>query len=193
MNLKNRPLSWSAISSFEYDKEQWARKYLDNIKEPPNPAMIFGSMVGESIAQGNSPIPVTRLSHFEYKLEATLNKIPLIGYVDSYEPHTKLLEYKTSQKDTTWSQKKVDEHGQLTFYALMLFLQHGINPKDIHFRLEYIPVRQKNDFIFEWTGQAPTGWDTKRSLQDILKFGNYVVSVVADMKAFAKSREKSIM
>lgn len=184
----NRPLSWSQISAFSYDPDQWYRRYVLGEKTASTPAMDFGKTVGEEIAKGISLIPVTRLPYFEYKLEAEMEDIPLVGYVDSYEPHTKLLEYKTSQKNTTWTQEKVDAHKQLDMYALMIFLKYAINPKDIHLRLEYIPVRENGDFTFSWTGENPIGWDTKRTLVDILKFGNEIKKTLEDMKAYASSR-----
>ena len=191
MNLKDRPLSWSAISSFEYDKEQWARKYLDNIKEPPNPAMLFGHLVGQAIALKHPQAP--RVPHgtcFEYKMEASIGDIPMIGYLDSFEPSVPIMfEYKTHGVNG-WDQKRVDEHGQLTMYALFLYLQDKIHPKDLLIRLSAIPVRSQNDFSMEVDNTKPVlTFETKRTMKDILKFSAYIKEVVKKMEEYEKFRK----
>ena len=186
MNFKERPLSWSAISSWEYNKEQWAKKYLDNIKEPANPAMLFGHLIGQAIAQKHSQAPkVPHGSVWEYKMVAKVGNIPLLGYADSFEPSPPIMdEYKTHGVNG-WSQKRVDEHGQFTMYALLLYLQDKIHPKDLGIRLSAIPVRSKNDFSMEVNNDLPIlTFETKRTMADILRFGAYIKAVVKDMKSY---------
>ena len=46
----SRPLSWSAISSWEYSHEQWYRKYVLNRPDDETEEMIFGKVIGERLA-----------------------------------------------------------------------------------------------------------------------------------------------
>jgi len=190
LNFKDRPLSWSAISSWEYDKEQWARNYLDNIKEPATPAMLFGKAVGEELARNPKFLPsVPRYSVFEHNLEANIGNINLIGFLDTYEPNKAFREYKT-HGTTPWTQDRVNSHEQIDMYCLLLYLTEKIKPSDISIHLDAIPVRQKNDFALEVNNDMPIlTFETKRTMRDILIFANKIKSTVVAMKAFAKARE----
>ena len=48
-NKNKKPISWSSISSFNYDKKQWYRSYVLGIKDPPSKEMEFGSYIGKKI------------------------------------------------------------------------------------------------------------------------------------------------
>lgn len=190
-HLESRPLSWSAISSFEWDKEQWARNYLEGKKEPANPAMLFGHLVGQAIAQKHPQAPkVPYGSVFEYKVMGNIGKIPMIGYLDSFTPPTEPImdEYKTHGAKG-WDQKRVDEHKQLDMYSLLLFLQDNIRPQDLRIRLSAIPVKSMNDFSMEVDNtKSILTFETKRTMQDILRFGSYIENTVKDMEEYANFR-----
>jgi len=191
MNFKKRPISWSSISSWNYSKEQWARKYIDGIIEPANPAMTFGKAVGEELAKNPKFLPfVPRYSIFEHKLEAEIGNIKLIGFLDTYEPNKAFREYKT-HGTTPWTQKRVNSHEQIDMYCLLLYLTEKIKPSDISIHLDAIPVQTKNDFSMEINQNLPIlSFETKRTTKDILIFANKIKSTVVAMKAFAKTREK---
>lgn len=53
----------------------------------------------------------------------------LLGYFDGYHPKRVVFEWKTGK--TPWSKEKVDEHGQLTFYALLCRMALGGLPKEM--------------------------------------------------------------
>lgn len=209
-----RPLSWSAKSSFDYDKEQWWEKYIlhrDCTRNPafcaiahaPDPkcpqiatnaAMRFGKMIGEKLASDPTFLPkVPRLSVFEFPLGAVdkgckpilFGKIPLIGFIDGYEPHTDLDEYKTGKR--AWDQKRVDEHGQLTFYALMLHLAHKVVPEDLKMRLVYLPTEMRGDFSMALKDVDPVIFETNRTMKDIILFGKELNETYAAMEAYAKN------
>lgn len=191
IDLKKRPLSWSAISSFQYSKEQWYRKYIQGITDPANSAMKFGKEWGERIASDPSYMPeIPRHSVFEYKLEVALGGIPLIGYIDSYEPHTHLLEYKSHGKNG-WTQKRVDEHGQIDMYVLMLHLLHGVQPKDLEIKLVAVQTQENGDFSISLSGTPPVIFETKRTTKDILRFANIIKDTVSDMQSYSQFRLQS--
>lgn len=186
-----KPLSWSAISSFLYDPEQWYAKYVLCIEQASNASMDLGKEIGALLASDPTFLPsVPRHSYFEYELSAKLGERDLIGYIDSYEPHTDLLEYKTGKK--AWNQKRVDEHGQLTLYALLLNLMHKVKPEDIRFRLVWLPTQENGDFSISLKNTDPVIFETTRTMRDILLFGAYVHNVYGQMEECAKQHTGTV-
>lgn len=189
-DFRTRPLSWSSISSFNYNKEQWAQKYIDCIKPVVNAAMKLGKEVGTLLAEDPSFMPlVPRHSMFEFELKGSLNNKDMVGYIDSYEPHTDLLEYKTGKR--AWDQKRVDEHGQFDMYLLLLNLAYKVKPEDVRCRLVWLPTRENGDFTISLIeGVQPHIFETKRTTGDIIRFGAYVGVMYKEMLAYAEHRAK---
>lgn len=189
--LKSKPLSWSAISSWEYNKDQWARKYLDNIIDPPNNQMEFGNEIGRRLAEDPTFLPeVKRHKIFEKKLEGKIGDICLIGFFDSFCPDKKhFFEYKTSSNDDKWTQKSCEKHGQLDFYYLLIWLNYGIPPEEIETELFYIPVEEGQDFKMKLSERPIKSFKVKKTTKDILKFGKYIKDTYKQMEAFAEKYE----
>lgn len=193
--LKTRPLSWSAMSSFEYDPEQWFQAYPMGIKQPTSPEMAFGSVFGKSAEIGKPLAPVTLLAKMEHPFAFMFGKIPMIGYADTFDPVFKshIGEYKTGVKE--WTQKRVDEHGQITFYALGNYTLDKVRPEDCAFFLEWIPTKKvwaKNGLsygiAFRDTPPMPIHFDTKRTMKDLLQFGQRINRTVKEMEIYANRR-----
>ena len=180
--LKSRPLSWSAISSWEYSPEQWYKRYILNEQEPPNAAMAFGKFVGEKLATDPTYLPqVPRLPVAEQKLCVMFGKIPLVGYMDFYDPDThEMYEMKTGEK--AWDRKRVEGHGQLDMYILMLYVTYKLMPEDIKCKLIWLPTESHGDFSVTLVEPVvPQIFKTGRTMKDILMFGARVNKVVKDM------------
>ena len=190
-DLNKRPLSWSAISSFEYDPEQWYRRYVLKQEDPASKEMLFGKYYGEMFASDPNHVPhLKRGQIFEYELKAKLKNIPLIGFIDSYTPHTELEEYKTGVK--AWTQKRADEHGQIDMYLLMLYLMHGVKPEDVSCRVHWLPTKETGDFRIVFTdphNPIVHTFETKRTLSQVLKFGVRITKTVEAMRAYAENHD----
>lgn len=184
---RKRPYSWSQHSSFDYDKDQWFNSYILGARGDATPAMEFGKLVGDSFGTDTPMAAVTRYSHMEYAVKTRLGKIPLIGFIDSYDPVNKYLrEYKTSSNAARWTQKSVDGHGQLTFYCLLLYLAEKVRPEDVTIHLEYIPVRETMDFSMEVAREiVPSVFSTKRTTRDVLQFAVEIKKKRGVMEAYA--------
>lgn len=189
----SRPLSWTSISSFEFDPSQWHRKYIEGIKDPENAEMIFGKKFAYSCEIGKPMAPVRLLSKVEYPLAVVFNGIKLIGFVDTYEPHKELGEFKTAKK--LWTQDKVDNHGQLDMYALMLHIQHQVNPDKMKFYLECVQTKENGDFTIGFAESPPVvhTFKTKRTMSDIIRFGARINSTVNQMIEYANQKEKDLV
>ncbi len=185
-----RALSYSQLASWEFNKEQWYRSYILGIREPANMAMLMGNKIGDAIGTIDNPIPgLDPVGIKEYELHAKMGDISLVGYCDHYCPIRKVLnENKTSTTKDRWTQKKVDEHGQLTMYCLMLFLQHKVKPEDVQIFLNFIPVIEQGDFTLALPDPVRfTTFETRRTTRDILMYGAYIQNTVKLMDEYIDS------
>lgn len=185
-----RPLSWSAISSFEYDPEQWYRKYVLKMEDPATKEMLFGSKIGHALATDPTFMPhVPRSPVFEYELKLTFGKIPMVGYIDGWDVKTLVLrEYKTGKKP--WTQKRADEHGQFDMYLLGLWTMHKIQPKDIDLFLHWLPTKESGDFQISFVDStACVTFKTSRSMRDIVNFGMRINKRYQEMIDYCEQHE----
>lgn len=106
---RDRPLSWSGISAFEWNPHQWYHKYVVHGKctyakdgkgidfcvvvgfADPNcpvvkktPELIFGSMVDLKIQEDPTYLPeIVRYEIMQHEMRCMYNGIPLVGYADT--------------------------------------------------------------------------------------------------------------
>lgn len=188
---RRRPYSWSQHQSFrDYDKEEWYSKYILGNPTPTNKRMLFGSAVGNRIETDPTYIPQLPRGIMEYGIEVMMDDIALVGYMDAYDPETKTInEYKTSSP-TGWDQKKVDEHGQLTLYCLLLLLKENINPEDVTIRLHHMHTVE--DGAFNISFKSPftlVSYETKRTTKDVLMMGAEIIKLRKEMEEYVKNHE----
>jgi len=189
---KQRPLSWSQISSFEYSPEQWFDKYILDKKSEPSAEMLFGSKVGKQLETDPTFLPmIPREKIMEYEFKSSIGEIQLIGYADSFCDDTyKLREYKSGVK--AWDQKRVDNHGQITFYCFMFYLMKKVKPEQVECSLHWMPTKriEKGDFTVEITfvdniEENIKHFNTKRTTRDVLEFGVRINRVLKEMEEYA--------
>lgn len=179
---KDRPMSWSAISSFEWNPNQWYRKYV--LKELPEitPELEFGSYIDKRVQNEPDFLPgLVRYPVIQHEMRCVFNGIPLLGFSDTARLPTKkaktrvpvaVRDYKTGRKP--WTQKRADETGQLTLYTFMLYMMDKIKPEDIELYIDWMPthyVDGKIAFIKE--GDIHT-FQTRRTMQQCLAFGQRI-------------------
>ena len=192
LDIKKRPLSWSSLSSFEYDKIKWAKKYIDGEEEPPTKEMLFGNTVGGRISSDPLFLPeVPRYEIFEKKLIGKIGDIKLIGFLDSFQKDPMaILEYKTSSSEKRWNQSSAEEHRQILFYLGLLWLNYGVQPELIKCDLVYIPVEEKGDFSMGLAKKSVQIFNIKHTTMEVLNFLNYVKKVHAEMIKYAEEYVK---
>jgi len=177
--IRPRPyLSWSQLTLFESSPERYLNLYINEKRMFINRGMALGKEIADALETGEvtgDPIKdlvISQIPKFGV-MEAELNgilklgkiEIPLYGKADTAKKNlTKFKEYKTGQ--TSWSQKQVDNHGQITFYCTIIRARTGKIPQDIE--LVYIPTKQLPDGRVELTGDIHR-IKTSRTLKDILK------------------------
>lgn len=189
--FQQRPLSWSAISSFEFSKEQWFDKYVLGKVQQSNSSMNYGKILGEKLATDPLFLPqVLRYPVFEQKLEARIKDINLIGFLDSFHPKTKAFyEYKSSSNKKRWTQKTANTHGQLLMYKFLIWRNYGVPPEDVGCSLFYIPVEEKGSFEMQLAKEPIKRFDVKHTTVELLKFAKYVQDVYEEMILYANLKK----
>lgn len=194
---KDRPLSWSAISSFEWNPAQWYAKYVAKELPEITPELEFGSMIDKRIQDDPTYLPdLVRYPILQHEMTGTFNKIPLLGYADTFRAplgchkhcddmwQPAIRDYKTGRKP--WDQKRADETGQLTMYLFMLYLRDKIQPEDVECYIDWLPTHYVDGKIaFVKEGEIHT-FKTKRTMQQVLAFGQRIKDVYAAMEAYAE-------
>lgn len=187
-----RPLSYSQLSAWEYDKNEWYERYVLGKKSSHNSAMRAGTIIGDSIGTDKSLVPLlTPPGVKEYELRASLGDIHMVGYCDHYCVDTMVLhENKTSTNRKKWNQKSVDEHKQLDMYALMLFLTHDVHPDDLAIYLNYIPVIEGADMRYYLPNPVEFyQYPTRRTEKHIVTMTEYIEQTVENMWQYTAERE----
>jgi hypothetical protein len=179
-----RPFSWSQLSAFQYNRKQWFERYILNEKSPDTEALRFGKQIGERLASDPKFLPeVPRLKVFEQGISTTLGGIKLISYFDSFEPEPlEFVEYKTSANEAKWTHQSANEHGQMTFYYLQLYLEYKAKPEDIPSRLVYIPCEADHDFKLVISPEPIQIFEVKKTMADILRFAGEIKATRYEME-----------
>lgn len=187
-----RPLSYSQLSSWEWDKEEWYQQYIRNKPRGKNSAMNAGNIIGDSIGTPHSLVPnLTPPGTKEFALNANLNGIYIVGYADHFCPVLRELhENKTSTNRKRWTQGTADKHKQFDMYCLMLALKHDIAPEDVTLYLNYIPVIEGQDMKYYLPNPAEySQFRTYRTTEQITAFAKFIENTVADMHRYTIERE----
>lgn len=188
LNFKDRPLSWSQISSFEYSPEKWYSRYILNEKQKESDEMKFGKEIGKRLETDSTFLPqIERLSKMEYPFKVEFGGLPLVGYADSFCDITfkKLKEFKTGKKE--WNERRVREHGQIDMYLLCNLLQNKIKPEDVDVELVWLPTENhwtKGISFVEPIEKNIKTFKTKRTTSDITKFKTRLLDTVNAMQAY---------
>lgn len=182
-------LSWSSLNMLgDFSPkciERWKEYYIYDKKFGTNQGMHFGKVMADGleddVATGDVVLDMvmTKIPKFEImdktftvglKTGRKLSNgewevIQILCKPDTRkEDFSAFKEYKTSQK--RWTRKQVDEFGQITFYAMGMFLKTGKIPGDIE--LTEIETKTALDGKIECTGQI-FRHHTVRSMGSILQ------------------------
>ena len=133
----NNYLSYSQISLFLKDREQYRRSYI--LKEPfiTNDYIEFGSRIGKALELGvfnddeaQTLNKVTRLDLFEQKTILSFDDFYMIGFIDTCTNDlTKIIDYKTGGKGKQ-TQYIHPSYTQLHYYTLSIRQELKIKVKD---------------------------------------------------------------
>lgn len=186
-----RPLSWSSISSFEWNPEEWFESYYLG-KKKTSKEMEFGSVVDKKLQTDPTYLPfVPRYEHMQYPMQIMFGKIPLVGIPDGLNLTDSLVlaDYKTGKK--AWNKKRADETGQLTMYLLMLYVTKKITPEKFKLFIHWLPTKENGDFSISFVEPIEKYYkvfETKRTMLDVLNFGAYINETYEKMRKYVEAR-----
>ena len=189
--LPRRHLSFSQISLWERSKNEYRKRYFENLQSFETREMRFGKEFAREREIGVCPGGKI-FSRREIKLENEFEKIPLLSFLDSADANLIAIgEDKTGKKP--WDEKRVQNHEQLHFYALQAFLETGNLPKTIF--LNWFETRNDENGEIELTGKietfkfAPTKKHTDLISDKILTFAR---EISADFDRFKNEQPENL-
>lgn len=188
---EERPMSWSSLSSFDWDPSAWYRRYILG-EEQTSPEMTFGSMVDKRLQDDPLYLPhVPRYPLMQHVMRGTVSGIPIIGVPDGLnlaEPN--LADYKTGKKP--WTIKRANETGQLTWYLLLIELTEKIKPEAFDCFIHWLPTANHPDFTINFRNPDDPElitFRTTRSSLDTLMFRKRITDTYKAMQEYVEAHE----
>jgi hypothetical protein len=171
MRIKNY-ISYSQYNTILSSSKQYQKIYIDGFKLKTK-YIDFGGIIANVLesrkAKGYNEETAVNLieekENQELELVVDFYGIPLLGKLDAYENGT-IYEYKTGKN--AWTQKKVDNNEQLTFYAIMVSKHFKIKVEDIKIKLIWLETIEDTDGSIMLTGRKEE-FKTKRTNKDLIK------------------------
>ena len=171
-------MSWSQVNTWERDPNEYHNVYVLGLSIPQTSALILGKYVADELEKDKSKDPL--IEHYreftphceirEYPMNEKLEEhINLKSFFDGFnEDKKEIIEIKTG---ASWTQRKVDKHGQLDFYALQYYLRYKELPKSI--RLVWLETKKDENFEVYLTGNFKV-FNREIRIKDILSMINRI-------------------
>lgn len=182
------------MSLFERDPSAYVAQYIYGKDEPTSAAMVFGKQIAKGLeARSTNDAEIehlrTRLPRFpkqEYEIRVEFEGVPLLAKLDLFSPwRVQIGELKTGRYP--WTQSRVNEHGQLKFYALAAWLKYKRVPR---VELYWAPTEWRSNKLY-LTGEIET-FQAAFSTADLLNFGTRILGVWAAIQKTASAHSAQI-
>lgn len=190
--MRPRPyLSHSQWKLWKKSPDEYVAKYLFDKEQFVTKEMRFGSKMALALEDDDLTgdplldVVMMEIPKFEcmdliseaiLKMGQKVEPVPLFGRMDTRKAdHSAFKEYKTGKDGKGgWTQKKVDEDTQITFYAVMCYILTGKIPQDIELVWIITENDPENAREIICTGEIRR-FPTKRSMAQ-------VINMMAEMK-----------
>ena len=164
-------LSWSKFDLWQKSKSSFIKRYIYG-ESLDNKYLRFGKKIAEGLEDRDTktksecvnwarqviPCPKEREKEYFVNIEG----VPIYGKLDGQDTGI-IHEYKTGKNK--WTQKMVDNHGQLTFYAMMMWKKTGKLPDKIF--LYWLQTYEDENGEMKLAKLDPVIFQTKRTITDI--------------------------
>jgi len=120
---------------------RFRKEYFESGKKLDSKYLRFGAGIADLIAKGKHTELLPELIVYderEYKIHTEICGIPILSFIDDYDPIKNIFREKKTGK-IPWTQAKVIKHGQLTFYATAL--KHSIGKMPEYCDLDWIETK----------------------------------------------------
>lgn len=171
-------ISFSQLKLWETDPDEYYRRYVLGEKWEGNKYTEFGSKLAQAL-ESNKPCDDMGLEHIrlfipnfvarEFKIEAEILGVPILAKLDGFDP--KKFEIDEVKTGKAWSQRRVDEDDQLTFYSLACFQKYRKQPSII--RLHWAKTIEDEEGNVKATGELKT-FITGRAIPQQLELANRI-------------------
>lgn len=137
-------LSYSQVQLWQNDPARYRQIYMDGREElrHNNAGMEYGKQVATALEKGTDTddlltdsamllLPKYDIADQEIRVDMKTRDgvVPIVGRPDTLDSVTKAFrEYKTGRHP--WTQKKAQEHLQMRFYAMIIYLKYGVVLKE---------------------------------------------------------------
>lgn len=172
-------LSWSQMSMWEKDPNLYYQVYIENADQFRTKYLELGKRMATGLENGfdeqHDPLFESLIVFMpsypkrEFDIKAEFEGIPLFGKLDGWDGKNLTIgEYKTGKK---WTQAMVNQSGQLTFYAFLVWLKYKKLPKKIF--LHWAKTQEDEMGNLSLTGDIRT-FETERKLKDLILFSKRI-------------------
>lgn len=182
--MRARPyLSHSQKVLWKKNPKEYIKKYIYDKAQFVTKEMLFGTLVADYLESGELSgdqmldlvifqIPKFEIMDIEHKSDMKVAKstVPLLAKMDTRkEDFSAFKEYKTGKDGKGgWTQKKVDEDPQITFYATYCYVVTGVIPDDIELVWAITENDSEDISKIKFTGEIRR-FKTSRSKSQIIK------------------------
>lgn len=182
-----RPLSYSAISCFEYNPEEWYQRYIKGVHSELSKEMLFGSKIDKLIQTDKTFLPtLERYPEQQVKIDGKIGKIKIVGILDQLDlKNFRLADDKTGKN--LWDKKRADASDQITMYLLLIYLKYKIPPEKFICQIRWMPTEEYRKKI-RLINTLPVIIETRRKLIDILKYGSKIKEIQRRMEDYVIHR-----
>lgn len=172
-------LSFSQLSLWEKDPNLYYQVYVEGLDQFRTKYLELGKRMATGLENGfdeeHDPLfemLIVFLPSYprrEFEIRAEFEKIPLVGKMDGWNEKTMTIgEYKSGRH---WTQSMVNQAGQLTFYALLVWLKYKKLPSKI--LLHWAKTDEDMEGNLKLTGDIRT-FTTERTMKDIILFSKRI-------------------
>lgn len=140
--LPKKHLSWSQMNCWLSSKDRFRREYFESGHKLDTRFLRFGKGIAELIENGKHTELLPDLivcDVREYEIRTNVHGIPILSYLDDYDPINNVFREKKTGK-IPWTQAKVIKHGQLVYYAVAL--KHSVGKAPEYCDLDWIQTKE---------------------------------------------------
>lgn len=186
-------LSYSQLTLWLADKEKYKALYFDERNElrTTNSGQAYGKIVADALENGiptgdlltdSATLLLTKYDTADQEIRCDMKTkdsiVPLLIKPDTLDSKTKAFrEYKTGK--TPWTRKKAQDHIQMKFYAMGIYVAYGVLLKEAY--LDWIETAKELDGTISPTGRLES-FRVTFLLNDILKMMALTTKVAKEIE-----------
>lgn len=156
----------------------WEFKQLENWKINILSKSFENIVKNENFIENLMNFQFHLFPEYEKYLQNLINNICCLWFLDNAKKDlTEFREFKTGK--TPWTQKRAEEHGQITFYAILIEAETGKLPEKAY--LDWIITEEDEEWIIKPTGEIKT-FEVKIDKEKVEKMKKDLPKIFDDMQ-----------